>query len=378
MKFLSTILFLFFFEFANAQVPGTAIINHALFAKFSISVSINSTSSITFKIDVASPSGSISEVGVVYGIAKGLTTASTLSNPNAASSKTFGTRIGTISYTSSSQWANTINLTVSSTSTVNSQGTTTFYVAPYYARLYAIKNGITYYGPDIEFLPNWPTVTGNGKTWAQANLGALRVATSNDDADSYGWFYQWGKPTDGHQFKNSTTTSAQTTLDIPPAGAFYSDGRYFWQKTTEPYNDNVFNGSTDLWNGVNGKNNPCPTDWRLPTVSEWASFVTNFINNQSLSGSTNAFNSFLKMPRQGFREKGGTYYTYAQYPRADFTGAYWSGDSGKPGWSWMHLNEENPGFRSSDDGQIGVVGPPPNWGYNRRTAFGFAVRCIQN
>jgi uncharacterized protein (TIGR02145 family) len=375
MKFLTTILFLFFFEFAIGQVPGARIINNALFAKFTMSVGVNSTSSITFKIDVAGGVGQITEVGVVYGIAKGLTTASTLCNPNAATSKTFGTRVGTINYTSSTQWANTINQTVLSTDATNS--TTSFYVAPYYARLYAVKNGQTYYGPDIEFLPNWPTIAGNGMTWVQANLGALRVATSNDDADSYGWFYQWGKPTDGHQFKNSTGTSAQTTLDIPPTGAFYSDGQFFWQKTTEPYNNNVFNGNTDLWNGVNGKNNPCPTGWRLPTVSEWASFVINYINNASSSGSTRAFDSFLKLPRQGFRDKGGAYYTYAQYPGADFTGAIWSGDAGKPGWSWMHLNE-NPGFRSSDDGQIGVVGPPPNWGYQRRTAYGFAVRCVQN
>jgi len=57
MKFFITILFLFVFEFASGQVPGTAIINHALFAKFDLSVTINSSSSITFNINAVGGMG---------------------------------------------------------------------------------------------------------------------------------------------------------------------------------------------------------------------------------------------------------------------------------------------------------------------------------
>jgi len=335
VKFLSTILFLFVFEFANAQVPGTAIINNALFAKFNLSVTINSTSSITFNIDAVGGVGRITEVGVVYGIAKGLTTSSTLCRPSAGS-PTFGSRIATISYSA----ATSTSLTVLSTSTDNSQGTTTFYVAPYYAKLYAIKNGVTYYGPEIEFKPNWPTVSVVNLTWVQANLGALNVATSESDGNSYGWYYQWGKPTDGHQFINSPVTGTLTSGDTPNPGVFYSNGT-IWQSTT----------NTNLWNGVNGINNPCPSGWRLPTYAEW----TSFINSLSPAKGSTAYSSSLKLPGQGGRDRGGT-----QSPQYGNTNSiYWSADGNVR--SWDHY---------SGGYQTNIIGD--------QTAYGAAVRCIQN
>ncbi len=370
MKFISSILFLFVFEFANAQVPGTPMLLKDMFSRFFFNVNINSSSSVTFVINLNGVAGSITEVGVVYGISKGLTISSTLCNPYNSS---FGTRVGTISIYPSNSWGTTINQTVSSTVMNTSQ--TSFYVAPYYARLYAVISGTYYYGPDIEFLPNWPTVTetSTNKVWSKANLGALQVATSMSDANSYGWYYNWGKPTDGHQFQNSPVTSTKSTSDIPTAGQFYANGDNYWQKTTEPYDNSVFNGNSNLWNGVNGINNPCPSGWRLPTVAEWASFVNGNITGQ---GDDQSFSSALKLPRQGFRSKNGTYYTYESW-KADMTNSYWSGDASKPGWSWMHMNG-SPGYRTSDDGLIGVAGPPPGWGYGRYTAQGEAVRCVQN
>lgn len=369
MKFFITILCLHFFGFANAQVPGTPSFRKVVFPKFSLTVTINSASSVNFIIDVTASSGSITEVGVVYGIAKELTTGSTLCNQYILS---FGTRVGTFSYTNN-EWASTINITVLSTSMNALQ--TSFYVAPYYARLYAVKDGTYFYGPNIEFLPNWPTVTetSTNKVWSKANLGALQVATSMSDANSYGWYYQWGKPTDGHQFKNSPVTGNKSTSDIPTAGQFYANGDNYWQQTTVPFNNNVFNGNSNLWNGVNGINNPCPSGWRLPTVAEWTSFVNGNITSQ---GDDESYNSVLKLPRQGVRSKNGTYYTY-ESRQLDMTSSYWSGDASKPGWSWMHMNG-GPGYRTSDDGLIGVVGTPPPYGYGRFTANGEAVRCVQN
>ena len=340
MKVLSTILFLFGFQFASGQVAGTPFIRNNLFSKFSLSATVNSSSSINFTIDVLSPSGSITEVGVVYGIAKGLTKESTLCNPNAASNKTFGTRIGTIKYTSSTQWANTINQNVLSTDATNSQGTTAFYVAPYYAKLYCINNGITYYGPEIEFKPNWPTVSVVNLTWVQANLGALNVATSESDGNSYGWYYQWGKPTDGHQFINSPVTGTLTSGDTPNPGVFYSNGT-IWQSTT----------NTNLWNGVNGINNPCPSGWRLPTYAEW----TSFINSLSPAKGSTAYSSSLKLPGQGGRDRGGT-----QSPQYGNTNSiYWSADGSVRNW-----DHYSGGY------QTDIIG--------NQTAYGAAVRCVQN
>ena len=337
MKFLSTILFLFVFEFANAQVPGTRIINNALFAKFNLSVTINSTSSITFNIDAVGGVGRITEVGVVYGIAKGLTTSSTLCRPS-ASTPTFGSRIATISYSA----ATSTSLTVLSTDATNSQGTTTFYVAPYYAKLYAIKNGQTYYGPEIEFLPNWPTQSQAGKTWVQANLGALRVATSSTDEDSYGWYYNWGKPTDGHQFKNSPVSSTKFSSDTPTPGIFSAfDNITDWQTTR----------NTSLWSGVAGTNNPCPSGWRLPTKSEWE---TLFTTSPTITNSSTAYSSNLKFPEQMGRDRG-----YGTIMSNNTNNIYWSGDASNPTWAWFHYS----------GGRVGGAFHP---------TYGAAVRCVQN
>jgi len=337
MKFFSTILFLFFFEFANAQVPGTAIINNALFAKFTLSVAVNSTSSISFTIDAVGGVGQITQVGVVYGIAKGLTTSSTLCKPN-ASTPTFGSRIATISYSG----ATSTTLTVSSTETANSQGTTTFYVAPYYAKLYAIKNGQTYYGPEIEFLPNWPTASAAGKTWLQANLGALRVATSSTDEDSYGWYYNWGKPTDGHQFKNSPTSATRFSSDTPTPGIYAccDNNILEWQTTR----------NTNLWSGVNGTNNPCPSGWRLPTKSEWETLLS---TSPTITNSSTAFSSNLKLPASMGRDR-----TYGNIMGSNTNNLYWSGDGSNSTWAWHHS---------------GGIATGTFW-----PTYGAPVRCVQN
>jgi len=338
VKFFITILFLFVFEFASGQVPGTAIINNALFSIFNLSVTINSSSSITFNINAVGGVGRITEVGVVYGIAKGLTISSTLARPS-ATSPTFGSRIATITYSS----ATSTSLTVLSTSTTNSQGTTTFYVAPYYAKLYAIKNGQTYYGPEIEFLPNWPTtIQTAGKIWVQANLGALRVATSSTDEDSYGWYYNWGKPTDGHQFKNSPTSATQFSSDTPTPGIFTCCGGNIieWQTTR----------NTNLWSGVNGTNNPCPSGWRLPTKSEWETLLS---TSPTITNSSTAFSSNLKLPASMGRDR-----TYGNIMGSNTNNLYWSGDASNSAWAWHHS---------------GGIGRDTFW-----PTYGAPVRCVQN
>ena len=338
MKVLSTILFLFFFEFAQGQVPGTAIINNALFAKFTMSVTVNSTSSITFNIDAVGGVGRITEVGVVYGIAKGLTTSSTIARPSAAT-PTFGSRIATITYSGETS----TTLTVLSTSTTNSQGTTTFYVAPYYAKLYAIKNGQTYYGPEIEFLPNWPTTPQTaGKIWVQANLGALRVATSSTDEDSYGWYYNWGKPTDGHQFRNSPVSDTRFSSDTPTPGIFTCCGNNIieWQTTR----------NTNLWSGVNGTNNPCPSGWRLPTKSEWETLLS---TSPAITNSSTAYSSYLILHAQMGRDRGdGT------IKSNNTNNIYWSGDASNSSWAWHHSGGIATGAF--------------------HLTYGAAVRCVQN
>jgi uncharacterized protein (TIGR02145 family) len=128
-----------------------------------------------------------------------------------------------------------------------------------------------------------------GKIWMDRNLGATQVATSSTDAVSYGDLYQWGRRADGHQCRTSPTTATLSSIDQPAHGNFIlaPNAPYDWRS---PQNAN-------LWQGLNGVNNPCPSGYRLPTESE--------LNNERLSwssqNSTGAFASPLKWTLAGNR-----------------------------------------------------------------------------
>jgi hypothetical protein len=128
-----------------------------------------------------------------------------------------------------------------------------------------------------------------GRIWMDRNLGASQVATSSTDQNAYGDLYQWGRRADGHQCRTSPTTATLSSIDQPAHGNFITinSGNYDWRS---PQNAN-------LWQGVNGVNNPCPSGYRIPTETE--------INAERLSWSQNnsagAFASPLKWTLAGTR-----------------------------------------------------------------------------
>ena len=132
-------------------------------------------------------------------------------------------------------------------------------------------------------------VGAGGATWMDRNLGASRVATSQTDSDAYGDLYQWGRFTDGHQSRTSSTVDTNSDIDNPPHGDWITEpsNPYDWRT---PQNDN-------LWQGVNGINNPCPIGYRLPTETEW---ITEF-QAWSSQDATGGFNSPLKLSLGGER-----------------------------------------------------------------------------
>jgi len=146
-----------------------------------------------------------------------------------------------------------------------------------------------------------------GKTWMDRNLGASRAATSNNDAAAYGDLYQWGRGTDGHQNRNSGTTSTLSSSDQPGHGSFILVFSSPWDWRS-PQSDN-------LWQGVNGINNPCPSDYRLPTEVEWEAERQTWSSN-NVAG---AFASPLKLPAAGLRSS-----SNSTVSGVGFYGRYWS------------------------------------------------------
>lgn len=146
-------------------------------------------------------------------------------------------------------------------------------------------------GLDYQLVTNTTT----GRTWLDRNLGATRVAISQNDSLSWGWFYQWGRLTDGHQIKTSSTISTISSTDNPHSDKFIT--------TSVSPDDWRSPQNSGLWQGVNGINNPCPAGFRLPTEAE--------LEEEALSwGSQNsagAFASNLKISTGGgIRDKNGS------------------------------------------------------------------------
>jgi uncharacterized protein (TIGR02145 family) len=188
------------------------------------------------------------------------------------------------------------------------------------------------------------TVTSTtGAVWMDRNLGASRVAQSSVDSLAYGDLYQWGRFSDGHQCRNSDTTS---TL----ASSATSTGVKFIVSANDP-KDWLSPQDSNLWQGVNGINNPCPTSFRLPTEAEWQ---TEF-DSWSEKNLTGAFASPLKLPVSGFRN-----FRFGDPTNVGSTGYYWSSSVSGSNAHYVLFFSLNASMLS---------------GYR---VYGFAVRCLKD
>jgi hypothetical protein len=151
---------------------------------------------------------------------------------------------------------------------------------------------------------------------ATAVTGTARSVFNNDEdyiaaeSASFGDLFQWGRGADGHQVRNplSGTINTQSTMDSPGHDDFIivDQSPFDWRT---PHNDN-------LWQGVNGINNPCPSGYQLPTEEELNAELTSWGPNFNAAG---AFASPLKLPMSGGRSGSpGSLYAVGS------AGRYWS------------------------------------------------------
>ena len=163
------------------------------------------------------------------------------------------------------------------------------------------------------------------------------------DAEAYGDLYQWGRGRDGHEKRDSGTTSANATSDTPGHGLFITEDAAPGDWRT-PQNDN-------LWQGVSGINNPCPSGFRLPTDTELESEKTSWVSKDSAG----AFASPLKLAAGGLRLIDGS-----------------TADVGGGGYYWSNTVDITNSSRLYFRSDMASTGS----GVNR--ARGQSVRCIQD
>lgn len=182
-----------------------------------------------------------------------------------------------------------------------------------------------------------------GKTWMDRNLGASQAATSSTDAAAYGDLYQWGRGNDGHQCRTSATTTTLSSNNQPGHGNFI----------VSPNSPNDWRSpqNTNLWQGVNGVNNPCPIGYRVPTSTELNAELVSW----SSSNAAGAFASPLKLPAAGYRDLGA-----GLFGLVDTGGYYWSNEVQIPFSSLLYF--------LSGEAYLNVSG----------RANGGSIRCIKN
>jgi uncharacterized protein (TIGR02145 family) len=175
------------------------------------------------------------------------------------------------------------------------------------------------------------------------NLGASQAATSSTDAAAYGDLYQWGRRADGHQCRISASTSTLSSIDQPAHGDFIiaPNAPYDWRS---PQNAN-------LWQGVNGINNPCPSGYRIPTEAELDAECLIWSPNNAAG----AYASPLKLSKAGIFHGG-----FGAPNGVNNYGNYWS--------STVASTISRKLFLSNSSASMG----------NESRSFGCSVRCIKD
>ncbi|HEX4851085.1 MAG TPA: FISUMP domain-containing protein [Puia sp.] len=258
----------------------------------------------------------------------------------------------------------------------------------YYFRAFATNSTGTGYGDvvtlttssdSVRFTYNGQSVTygiitspTTGKKWLDRNLGATQVATSFDDYKAYGDMFQWGRPADGHQLINWTSSTAGTgvngmttvlaTSDVPGNSSLIipAPGGYDWR------DDN----NRNRWNTL--PQGPCPDGWHVPNHNEWAPEMSNTAGSGTATtgGMIDYITAYsqLKLTTPGYRIGTSDYFAApagAIY-RAGTRGVYWSSDDYiDPGAPYPLVKVMAIGVDYADFGSFGK-------------SWAVSVRCIKD
>jgi uncharacterized protein (TIGR02145 family) len=314
------------------------------------------------------PSGTVSNVRFAYVETSGTGIVSSLT-PN-------GTYTGTISSACSATvvYASDLNSKVSGKTSDQAWMVDIYAIYTSSGTDYAVK--LTARIQDCAFSGAY-TTTGAWLTFMPYNLGATTSYATPADQMAYssptgattssviyGDLYQWGRPTDGHQKRNSGTTTTLATSNTPGNVGFIT-GSYDWRSG---------GGNNNRWtDATKAANDPCPAGYRVPTMAQWRSIFNNTSDNgipYATINSANTYNNWSWYSSGGTKGaySGGTLFLPAAGSRGYSGGSL--GSAGSHGHYWSSSVYGSLAYRLGFNSGSVTLG-----NYDDR-ANGFSLRCV--
>jgi uncharacterized protein (TIGR02145 family) len=186
-----------------------------------------------------------------------------------------------------------------------------------------------------------------GRIWMDRNLDFGYNYDSGLEASFPGDLYQWGRLTDGHQIRNSNTTQIKSKNNSPGNSSFIIG------------KDWLTISNNNLWQGIKGINNVCPSGYRLPTIEEWENEIKGF---NYINGNFGAIENFATIGESFTLKISGFRDSVNGIIKNSGEEAYY--------WSSTTKGEFSVALRLSFFEGISVV--------NINRATGGCVRCIKN
>lgn len=212
-------------------------------------------------------------------------------------------------------------------------------------------------------------VSGTIKDFTRHNLGANTALDpfTYQSGNINGSLYQWGRKTDGHEVRSSTTVATQATnndatLPIEVIGKFILNGN--WQ-TVRSYT--LWGDGTSSFNPNKGVNDPCPVGYKVPSQGQWNGlYIAGFgfgspaaatQNTWTWTGNGYMVGSNLYLPAAGGR----LYFSSGALTAVGTNGLYWTSTP-------VNTNYEYAMFFASTH-----VTPNNN---SSSIGYGYSIRCI--